>query len=218
MITRDYFLRMIHQLAQVIAKVLKLSEMTRYNEALEEIQRSSKQLLGMDLQFLTRLSNAEFVRLLSLGDRFEVEKCVVIGELLRLVGEVKEREGDEAERFHCYSTSLSLFLELLARESGVLPKEYFEKIEWLITNLAPYEIPVDLQVKLFRYHEILGHFDVAENVLFELVRRDPAFISEGLKFYGRLRSKNDNELARGKLPREEIAVGMLELEKQVGKR
>src|SRR5512137_2186340 len=93
-ITRDYFMRMIHQLAQVVAKVLHLSQVKEHDAALEEIQASSRQLLGMDLRLLTTLSDAEFIRLLSLGDRFDVEKCVVAAELLRLTGEVKNHRGD----------------------------------------------------------------------------------------------------------------------------
>jgi len=65
---------MIHQLAHVLAKVLGLSQLERYDDALEEVQLSSRQLLGMDLRLLTTLSDTEFVRLLSLGDRFDVEK------------------------------------------------------------------------------------------------------------------------------------------------
>ncbi len=41
MITRDYFLRIIQQLAHVLAKVLKLNQQQRYDEALEEVQLSS---------------------------------------------------------------------------------------------------------------------------------------------------------------------------------
>ena len=218
MITRDYFMRMIHQLAQVLAKVMGLCEIQRYDEALEEIQLSSKQLLGMDLQFLTTLSDEEFVRLLSLGERFDVEKCVVVGELLRLVGEVKEREGDEGERFHCYATSLSLFLELLIRESGVLPKEYFEKIESLIGKTSSYELPVGLKAKIFRYYEAVGRFDAAENKLFEIVEQDPQFAEEGMRFYGRLRTKSEEELVHGNLPRNEVEASIKDLEKRLTKK
>jgi hypothetical protein len=218
LITRDYFMRMIHQLAQVLAKVMGLSEIQRYDEALEEIQLSSKQLLGMDLRFLTTLSDEEFVRLLSLGERFDVEKCVVIGELLRLVGEVKEREGDEGERFHCYVTSLSLFLELLIRDSGVLPKEYFDKIESLIGKTSSYELPVGLKTKMFRYYEAVGQFDAAENKLFEIVEQDPQFVEEGMKFYGRLRTKSEEELVRGNLPRDEVEASIKDLEKRLTKK
>lgn len=208
---------MIHQLAQALAKVMGLSEIGRYDEALEEVQRFSKQLLGMDLRFLTTLSDEEFVRLLSLGERFDVEKCVVAGELLRLTGEVKEREGDEGARFQCYATSLSLFLELLIRESGVLPKEYFEKIELLIKKISSYELPLVLKAKLFRYYESIGKFDVAENKLFEIVEQDPEFVGEGMKFYDRLRGKNEEELKRGNLPRDEVEASARDLEKLLKK-
>jgi hypothetical protein len=209
---------MIHQLAQVLAKVMGLGEVKHYDEALEEVQRSSKQLLGMDLRMLTTLTDEEFVRLLGLGDRFDVEKCVVVGELLRMVGEVKEREGDEGERFHCYTTSLSLFLELLIRESGVLPREYFEKIELLIGKTSSYELPPGLKVKLFRYYEAIGKFDAAENKLFEIVEQDPEFVGEGMKFYGRLRAKSEEELGRGNLPRDEVEASMKDLEKRLRKK
>jgi hypothetical protein len=195
-----------------------LGEVKRYDEALEEVQRSSKQLLGMDLRMLTTLTDEEFVRLLGLGDRFDVEKCVVVGELLRMVGDVKEREGDEGERFHCYTTSLSLFLELLIRELGVLPKEYFEKIEPLIRKTSSYELPPRLKVKLFRYYEAIGKFDAAENKLFEIVEQDPEFVGEGMKFYGRLRTKSEEELGRGNLPRDEVEASMTDLEKRLRKK
>ncbi len=215
MITRDYFLRMIHQLAQVVAKVLKLSEVKDYTAALEEVQRSSKQLLGMDLRLLTTLSDSELIRLLSLGERFDVEKCVVAAELLRLIGEVKERQGDENGKYDSYSTSLSLFLELLFRESERLPKEYFDKMDMVIGKLSSYELPLDVLRRLFRFYGIVHRFDVAEDVLFDLVEREPGFGVEGVRFYERLRTRSDEELERGNLPRSEVEAGLVELLKKI---
>ena len=212
MITRDFFLRMIQQLAQVIAKVLKLGSVQQYDAAMEEIQRSSRQLLGMDVLLLTTLSDEEYVRLFTLGNRFDVEKCVVAGELLRLVGDVKSQQGEAGKAFQCYTTSLSLFLELLIRESGVLPKEYFDEIELLIEKATPYEIPVGVQKKLFRYYETVGRFDKAENFLFEILEQENEIAAEGIRFYERLRVKKDEELERGNLPRQEVEAGMYELQ------
>jgi hypothetical protein len=211
MITRDYFMRMIHQLAQVIGKVLKLNEVKQYTEALEEVQRSSKQLLGMDLRLLTSLSDVEFIRFFSLGERFDVEKCVVTAKLLQLTGEVRERQADEPGKLHSYSTSLSLLLELLFRESETLPKEYFDEIDALIGKLTSYELSSDLLRKLFRFYGIVRRYDIAENVLFELVERDSGVREEGVKFYERLRTKSDEELEQGNLPRNEIEAGLTEL-------
>lgn len=211
MITRDYFMRMIQQLAHLIAKVLELSEVKLYEEASEEIQLSSKQLLGMDLRMLTSLSDTEFIRLLSLGERFDVEKCVVAAELLRLLGDVAEREGIENRKYHCYTTSLSLFLELLFRESETLPREYFDEIDVLIKKLSSYELSTDLLQKLFRFYGIVQRYDAAENTLFDLVERDPGFGAEGVKFYERLKTKSDEELEQGNLPRKEVVAGLEEL-------
>jgi hypothetical protein len=202
---------MIQQLAQIIAKVLKLSEVGHYEQAIEEIQLSSRQLLGMDLRLLTTLSDTELIRLLSLGERFDVEKCVVTAELLRLLGDVGERQGDEKKRYHCYSASLSLFLELLFRESETLPKEYFDEIEVLIDKLSSYELPPDLRQKLYRFYGIVGRYDLAENLLFDLVLHDRTFREEGVRFYERLRAKSDEELERGNLPRAEIEAGLADL-------
>ena len=202
---------MIHQLAQVLAKVLKLNQIEQYDVALEEIQHSSKQLVGMDLQLLTTLSDREHIRLLSLGDRFEVEKCVVAAELLRLTGDVKELQGNDSERYHCYSTSLSLFLELLFRESETLPKEYYDKIDLLIGKVSAYELSPELLQKLFRFYGSVGRYDAAENTLFDLVGRDSTYCTEGVQFYERLRTKSDEELERGNLPRGEVEAGLKDL-------
>ena len=210
-ITRDYFLRIIHQLAQIIAKVLQLGEVKQYSEAFEEIEHSAKQLLGMDVQLLTSLSDTELIRLLSLGERFEVEKCVVTAELLRLIGEVRERQADENGKYSSYTTSLSLFLELLFRESETLPKEYFDEIDLLIKKLSSYELPSGLLQKLFRYYGVVRRYDAAENVLFDLFQRDSGFGAEGIRFYERLRTKSEEELEGGNLPRNEVEAGLAEL-------
>jgi hypothetical protein len=218
MITRDFFLRMIQQLAQALARVLKLSEVKQFDEALEEVQRTSKKMLGMDLRMLTSLSDEEFIRLMSLGERFDVEKCVVIAELLRVVGDVNDLRGNEGERHHCYTTSLSLLIELLLRESGTLPKEYFDEMEMLMGKLSAYKLSVGLREKLVRYYEATGRFDAAENILFDVVKEDPVFVTEGLMFYQRLRRKSEEDLVRGNLTHEEVEASIKDLERQTKKR
>lgn len=204
-------MRVISQLAAVLASVLRLVKLNRHEEALEEIQTSSKQLLGMDLRLLTTLSDAEFIRLLSLGDRFDVEKCVVIAELLKILGDVRHEQGEEEEGVRARLTALSMFLELSRQEAGTLPREYYETVESIIKTLTPAGIPAGLNKKLFGYYESLGRFDKAENVLFEIAEEDGSFVEDGLKFYERLRTKSDEELECGNLPRSEIDSSVQDL-------
>ena len=207
-------MRIISQLAAVLASVLRLMKLNRHEEALEEIQTSSKQLLGMDLRLLTTLSDVEFVRLLSLGERFDVEKCVAIAELLRILGDVRDNQGKEEEGSAARLTALSLFLELSHQEAGTLPKEYYETVENIISMLTPAGLPARLNRKLFTYYESLGKYDKAEDALFRAVEEDAGFVEAGIKFYERLRRKSDEELERGNLPRNEIESSVLDLSRR----
>lgn len=207
---------MINQLAYVLASVLRLAKLKQFDEAAEEVQASSKQLLGMDLRLLTTLSDEEFVRLLSLGDRFDLEKCVVIAELLRILADVRSDQGEDEQGARARLTALSMFLELSRQEAGTLPGEYYEKVEGIIKLLAPVGIPTRLKKKLFAYYESVGKFDKAENALFEIVEDDVPFAGEGMKFYERLRMKTDEELSRGNLPRTEIESSVTDLARRSG--
>jgi hypothetical protein len=217
MITEDYFLRMINQLATVLASVLKLTKVKQYDDALEEVQASSKQLLGMDLQLLSTLTDVEHIGLLSLGERFNLEKCVVIAELLKSVGDIRCEQGRGAEGYRSRLTALSLFLELSYQEAGVLPREYYKEVEKLIDAMSAHGIPLELKKKLFGYYESVGRFDKAENTLFEIVKEDASFVEEGMRFYDRLRKKSDEELEQGNLPRKEIDRSVRDLSKVAGK-
>jgi hypothetical protein len=211
MITEDYILRMIKQLAYALASVLRLMKSKMYDEALEEVQVASKQMLGMDLRMLTTLSDAELIRLLSLGDRFDLGRCVVIAELLRVVGDIRNLQTDKAGRYHCSVTSLSLFLELSYHESGTLPCEYLEHVDGLLQKLSSVKLPLALLEKTFHYYEVVGRYDKAEDILFEVVEEDVSFVDQGMKFYGRLLQKSDEELRQGNLPREEVESSMRDL-------
>lgn len=211
MITRDYFLRMIHVLAQALARVLAHRETKHYDDAYDVIRQTSRQFLGMDSALLNSLSHAEFIRLLDLGDRFDVEKCVVAAELLRMTGELEELEGKHEESYEASVKSLNLFLELLFRETGAMPQEFFDKVDLLVGSLSAYDLPLGLRQKLFRYYDLAGRYALAEDVLFDIMDADPGIVGEGVRFYQRLRGKSDEDLNRGNLPRQEVEAGLQEL-------
>jgi hypothetical protein len=216
MITRDYFLRMIHMLAQVVARLLKLRETNQYDEAHEVIRQTSRQFLGMDAKLLNSLSRDELIRLLALGDRFDVEKCVVAAELLRMTAELEELQGKHDDSYETSARSLNLYLELLFRETGAMPEEFFEKVDLLVESLSSYDLPLELRQKLFRYYDHAGRYAMAEDILFDILGEDPGISKEGVRFYERLKGKTDEDLIRGNLPRQEVEAGLLELTKMIG--
>jgi hypothetical protein len=215
MITRDYFLRMIQMLAQVLGRVLGLRETKQYDEAYDVIRQTSRQFLGMDGRFLNTLSVTELIRLFDLGDRFDAEKCVVAAELLRMTGELEELRGKHEESYQTSVKSLNLFLELLFRETGAMPKEFFENVDHLIKSLSSCDLPLEVRQKLFRYYDLSGRYAMAEDMLFDIVGEDPGMVNEGVRFYERLRKRSDDDLIRGNLPRHEVEAGLLELTRRV---
>ncbi len=215
MIERDYFLRMIHMLAVVLARVLKLRETEQYDEAYDVIQQASRQFLGMDAKMLDSLSDAELIRLFALGDRFDAVKCIVAAELLRMTGELEELQGKHDDSHQTSVRSLNLYLELLFRETGAIPKEFFEKADLLIESLSSYDLPLELRQKLFRYYDHSGRYAMAEDILFDIIGEDPGILKEGVRFYERLKGKSDEDLDRGNLSRQEVESGLLELTKKI---
>ena len=72
-----------------------------------------------------------------------------------------------------------------------------------------------IKYKLFRYYEFIGEYSKAEDILFELVdSKYPDIISEGKNFFQRLSQKSDGELSAGNLPREELKIGIDDLNKK----
>ena len=64
MIERDYLMRMIQMLAQVLARILFLKNKREYPESIAEIQKASKKILGIEIDVLGRLSDVQMIDLL----------------------------------------------------------------------------------------------------------------------------------------------------------
>jgi hypothetical protein len=61
----------------------------------------------------------------------------------------------------------------------------------------------------------VGQYGKGEDTLFEILKKESSFVEEGLLFYGRIRNKSDEELAKGNLSRKEIdeSINMLQEKK-----
>jgi hypothetical protein len=50
----------------------------------------------------------------------------------------------------------------------------------------------------------VGQYGKGNDTLFEILKKEPSFVEEGLLFYGRIRNKSDKELDKGNLSRKEF--------------
>lgn len=218
MFQRDYILRMIEQFVKVLAKILFNKEAKNYSTALDEIRQSYHSVFGIDKELISISSAEEIVSLLKLQGKSEPKVFIMLAEFLKEEADLhkvlKDISPSEVDKIYC--KALSLFYEAVLPNSDFQTTENFEKIDYLINAIESRSKQRGLVVKTFRYFELKGEYAKAENLLFELIDLSPTFaVSEGEKFYNRLKEETDEELLKGNFSREEIEQGLSEFKTRI---
>lgn len=211
MIEQDYFMRMVSMLAKMLTSILFLKNQKDFPRALLEIQSTGRTLLGIDHTLVRQLSPAQLMVLLGTDPSLAIPKSYILGLLLKEEAEIRSMMGEEDEAGLLNLKSLELLIDAWLQEGKALAPEHTDRVDALLAGLAGCALPPGLLEKVMSYHEGTGHFDRAENVLFDILAATPDFAPEGLQFYRRLLMKSDHDLRAGNLPREEVLEGIAEL-------
>ena len=211
MIERDYFMRMINILRQMIARILFLKNEKDFPKALLDIQTTGKTLLGIDGEMARRLSPLQIMQLFGSDLTVAVPKSYVAAILFKEEADVRTLMGEEEEPTRLYLRSLTLLLDVYEWAKEPIEPDHPKIIDEVLGKLKDFVLPVDLLEKLFRFREERGEYDKAENVLYDIFEVKPAFKVQGILFYKRLLEKKDEELEKGGLPRTEVQEGIAEL-------
>lgn len=210
MIERDYIMRMIRMLTASLAKIFFHKDLGQHGEALNEINHASEHLIGMKWKFLRSFSDVELISLL--GSSGQKDKMIAASELLRAESEILFEQGQSEEACAIGVKAFSLFAELIIEEKDYLTMMHADKFASLLQRLEHYQMPLSLELKRFRFYEIVGRFADAEAVVLDLIERDPPFIDDAIAFYQRMVEKPDDELEKGGLHKEEASRTMTKLE------
>ena len=213
MIERDYIMRMIQLLVQALLRILFLKKGEQYPEALNEIQKASKKLVGVELDVLRRLPDTQIIDLLSVDASLGIPKCYAAAILMKEEAEILELQKKTADSIDAYVKSLSLLTETAIHHNASFDSDHAAAIDLVTGKLNGVELPVHIHKKLFRYYEIARRYARAEDMVFEIIEKEPSFVEEGIRFYARLKSKRDGELTEGDLSRKEIEDGLKELQR-----
>ncbi len=204
-------MRMIDQLSKVLARVLFLNTAREFPKSALELATATRNLLGLDRDLILVMSDDQLLELLKADDSLSGPKCYVLGMLLNEEATLAGLREDHESATSLRLKSLSLLLKAYTRSEGPVVPSHPARIDELAGGLQHTEIPLRIRTRLFAYYESVGKYDRAENVLFDLIDQDPEQIRTGLDFYARLKAKDDAELARGNLPRDEIEEGIRDL-------
>jgi hypothetical protein len=216
MYRRDYIMRQIEFMVEVMQRVSGLVAGKRYEAAITVIDESLVELFGLNGTLVNRLSGNEPLSQLTFGEAADISqaKLIAAAALLKEAGEIQADHGAENESFESFVSALELLLTALLNHDGSPLPEYAPEVEEITNVLTPYHLPSHVNQLLFRYYHKLGQFDQAENVLFEMKELEPedqTIVALGITFYQLILKESDALLEAGNLPREEAEASLAEL-------
>ena len=211
MIRRDYILRMVAELVQVLARVVSLKSRQEYEQALREIDRALRDLRADNGPAPEEASLEDWMTLCRKHEQAASGLMMAVADLLREQGDVLARQNQAVAGRRSQTLALGLFLEAVLTGETFVSAELLDKVDRLFETVRGSLTAAPVWRRMMKYLEARGRYAAAEDALFAWRDTgDPAARREGIAFYNQLLSLNDTELENGNLPRAEVNQGLQE--------
>ncbi len=198
-------------LGRALARILFFRETKSYDSALLEVENATLSLLGLNTDTILLLPVDRLKDVLGSDPALLQSRLYTAGVLLKEKGEILALMDKEEESAGLYVKSLRLMTEDMRGLDDLDGKKAIATVDSVVDRLKGYELPIDLKRRLVEYFEYSGRYDKSEDLIFEIVEDDSAFLPEGISFYERLLAKTDAQLDSGRLPRNEAEDALKEL-------
>lgn len=218
MFQRDYILRMIEQMTEMIGAISGLKKQHKQELAFDLIDDLLGRYFRMNSRLLNTLSEKDLLAMLTVGTYLDPERVMVLARLLREEADLYESMGKREESVARLLKSLQL--TLAASEEERHPSEaMLSQTEELMDSLKGYRLPQAVALRLLLHYERAGLYGKAEDQLYEAwdtahdEEAQVLAVEAGRGLYQRLLALEDEVLQLGGLPRQEVTEGMAELNK-----
>lgn len=190
-----------------------------YRAAVKLIDDAFKDIFRLGLEFFNSFTTENIIDMASSNRRQNTDRCIMIAKLLEEEGFILEKQGRLNDAFYINQKSLDVFLDAYMNRSEHCDlEEYFKDIQPLIDNVFQYKLPIVLEEKIRNYYTTANRYDKAEDVIYyilEETKYSKSCIEEALKFYNDLLSKENSDLTKGGLSKEEIEESIRELQSRL---
>jgi hypothetical protein len=221
MLKQDYILRQIEQLIRVLTDSIGLTRTHDYQGGLKTLDGAFKDFFGWDSNLVNAMPEEYLIGMLKHGGILDGDRAGFMAVLLKAEGDIYEAMEEPAKAYHRQLRALHLFLTIF--EHGIrtsLPEE-LNQTGAVLEKLAAYQLPTETRHRLWRYFTETGQYAKAEDTLFDLLGdpgAEPELLRQGIASYRTLLTKDDEELRRGALTRDEVAETLRELEERAQSR
>src|SRR5882762_595081 len=132
MIRRDYIMRLVAEMVQVLARVLSLKHRHEYDQALREIDVALRQLRDSGGGTSGECSLEDWIALCRKHEQAASGLLVAVGDLLKEQGDVFALQGRAAESHRARALALGLLLEALLSQETFVTAELLAKVDQLL--------------------------------------------------------------------------------------
>lgn len=214
MIKSDYTAKMIGQFRKAMVTINELKKENKWEETLREIDAAFKEIFRLGISFFNSFSEENVLDVLTMNGNIEVDRCIITAKLLEEQGIVYENLNDSNNSFYSYERSLSFFLEAFLQGRKADLEEFYADIDVIQEKISDYELSTRIKEKIFEYNVEKQWYTKAEDMLYEIISSenvDEKIVKEGVRFYEKLLTKDDEELEQADLPREEVEIALSDL-------
>ncbi|RCX13915.1 hypothetical protein DFP94_11926 [Fontibacillus phaseoli] len=217
MLRKDYLVRMIEEMTEIIGKVFDLKQQRKWIESLWELDELYKKQFRLNSRLVGSLAAKDIVELMRTGGNVEADKLQSLARLVKEEGDIYSVSGQPDEGIFRWMKALHLYLAASQHGADRDLWNISSEVNELLAILKGYQLPADTERLLMNYEESEGRYDQAENALYRLLKNGAAERAEGIAFYERLLILSRERLQQGGLPQEEVREGLQDWIDESGK-
>lgn len=137
MVSQDYIMRMVEQVARMLASVLSHREEGRYEDAAVELQRQIQGCIGIPLETLRWFSPERLLAILPQYGPLRSLRAITLGEMLIVDAELCEKSGQSkaalCSRLLAY-TLIAEVIDTLEEEERIIYRQKADKLKSELLN------------------------------------------------------------------------------------
>jgi hypothetical protein len=159
MFTEDYVMRMINQALAALMIAIGLRKAGKYSEALQGIQQSIEQLMGLPASMIDQMDDSSLLSMLTAGGQLDTGRLAVLSDLYQEQGANFFKLNQPVPGIFAYTRALRFNLEVVLTDESQLLPETMLKINTLVQKLDKNPLGIDTQLALADYYRRILDMD-----------------------------------------------------------
>ena len=195
-------------------RIIGLKQAGDYQDALEEIDQTLEQLLGMDREIIKMMDDESIYKILTKEEQIDLERLRFIADLYKEEGDILLLQEQKQQSDNYYLSSLNYYLKISLNSEPLHQIELSQKVEEIIQKLGNINYSNGTLYNLFCYFENNSKYENAENTITVLANRPDNKAntrSELISFYKRLLEVEPKVLQSNGISRKQIENKLKEL-------